>query len=132
MRCGTAGLETTACPSAASVGARTAASRNALQSSSSSNSSAAATAPKPIVNGIPMPSRRAGTATFMRSRRKSILAASLKSTSTSVSSASSRTSSLSRLSSTMSRADGPTTRPKATKTIGPVTAERAKRREMTA
>ena len=55
MRCGTRGSVTTACPSAASVGASTTARITASSMLSSPKTAAAATAPSAIVSGRPMP-----------------------------------------------------------------------------
>ena len=88
MRTGTSGLETTDWPSAASVGARIAASSAASQIDSWANSTAATTAPETIVTGRPMASMRMGRSWSRRSTRRSIRAASENSTSISVTSAS--------------------------------------------
>ena len=60
MRTGTRGLETTAWPRAASVGASTAASRAASHSVSAGNRPAAIAMPSTMVSGMPISSRRTG------------------------------------------------------------------------
>ena len=86
IRTGTSRLLTTACPSAASVGARTAPMRTASQSPRPGRIVQAARAPAATVRGRPMPSSRAGRLPSSRRCARSMRAASVKSTSTSVSS----------------------------------------------
>ena len=88
IRCGTRGSVTTACPSAASVGASTTARITASPMLSSPKIAAAATAPSAMVSGRPMPSSRTGTSTVRRSAPRSMREASANSTSASVVSAS--------------------------------------------
>ena len=85
------GSVTTACPSAASVGASTTARITASSTVSSPKIAAAATAPSAIVSGSPMPSSRTGSPTSRRSCPRSMREASQKSTNASVASASVRT-----------------------------------------
>ena len=87
MRRGTSLLVTTGWPSAASVGARTAAIMAASQNSISSSRSAPTPTPRAIVSGIPIPSSLAGSLSSVRSRRRSIRAASEKSRNASATSA---------------------------------------------
>ena len=60
IRAGTRGLETTALPRAASVGASIAPSVAASQTSRSPSTASAASQPNRIASGSPMPSSRAG------------------------------------------------------------------------
>ena len=87
IRTGTRLLETTAWPSAASVGARMAASTAACQKLNPSNIQTANTVPKAIVKGMPIASILTGKPCSLRRSRRSIRAASLKRTRTRVSSA---------------------------------------------
>ena len=87
-RDGSRGSVTTACPSAASVGASTTARRSASGQLSAPRSATAAAKPATSVSGRPMPSRRAGTATSPRRARRSMREASAKRTTARVASAS--------------------------------------------
>ncbi len=87
IRNGMEGLLTTACPSAASVGARMAASNAASQIENSGTINLATTAPSKIVSGKPTPSNRNGIRYCLASNRKRILEASVNKTMTSVNSA---------------------------------------------
>ncbi len=69
-RDGTRGSVTTACPSAASVGASTIASRTASMNASCPNTATPASAPATIVSGSPIASRRRGTTYWRRSARE--------------------------------------------------------------
>ncbi len=120
MRCGTRGSVTTACPSAASVGASTTATITVSPTVSSPKTAAAAAAPSPIVSGRPIASSRTGTPTVRRSAPRSMRDASENSTSASVVSARTRTVSLELDRSTPSSTFGPTSNPKATKRIAGV------------
>ena len=120
IRCGTRGSVTTACPSAASVGASTTARITASPMLSSPKIAAAATAPSAIVSGRPMPSSRTGTSTVRRSAPRSMREASANSTSVSVVSASARTVELELDRSIPSSTSGPTSSPKATNRIAGV------------
>ena len=91
IRSGTRSSLTTACPSAASVGARTTPRITASQNERTPKIAAAAIAPSAIVSGRPMPSSRSGTPTARRRCLRSIRDASQNSTSASVASASVRT-----------------------------------------
>ena len=81
MRAGTRGLLTTACPSAASVGASTVPMIAASQKERSVSSRAAAAVPNAMVSGIPMPRRRRGSSSFCLRAERLILAESVNSTS---------------------------------------------------
>jgi len=132
MRDGRLGSVTTACPSAASVGARRMPTTRASTSVSEGKSAAAAAAPATTVSGSPIPSRRAGTAYSRRSARRSILAASAKSTSVSVASARPRTVWPVGGNSTSPSTFGPKRRPMPTKTIAAVTGVPSSRRDTAA
>ena len=94
MREGRRGSMTTACPSAASVGARITARIRSSARLNEPNSPAPTAQPAAIVSGRPIPSRRAGRLYSRRSAGTSILEASANRTSVSVSSARIRTCSL--------------------------------------
>src|SRR3954470_19291878 len=94
MRDGIRGSVTTACPSAASVGARTIASNTASMNASCPKTATPARAPATIVSGSPIASRRRGTRYWRRRATRSIREASEKSTPVSVASATQRTDSL--------------------------------------
>ena len=132
IRAGMRGSVTTACPSAASVGARTTARITASSTVSAPRSAAAATAPSAIVSGSPMPSRRTGTSTARRSCPRSMREASQKSTSARVASARVRTVPLELSRSMPSSTWGPTSSPTATNTIAGVTGVPVSRRETAA
>ena len=70
MREGRRGSVTTACPSAASVGARITARIRISARLNEPNSPAPSAQPARIVSGRPIPSRRAGTAVFASKRRQ--------------------------------------------------------------
>ena len=128
-RCGTRLLETTACPSAASVGASTAAIIAASQNSISVRSSAPTAVPSAIVSGIPTPSSLAGSPRFLLSVPSSILDASANRTITRASSASSSPVSLVSSRSVTPVTSGPSRIPAATKNIGALTSSDSSRRE---
>jgi hypothetical protein len=132
MREGRRASVTTACPSAASVGARMIASSSASPRLSSPKRPAASAQPARIVSGRPIPSSRSGTAYSRRSAPMSIRDASAKSTRVSVTSASSRTASLREPRSIQPRPLLPKSRPSETKKIAAVTGVRSRRRETTA
>ena len=83
---GTRGFETTARPSAASVGARIVPTSAASQMSSLPNSTAASPQPAAIVSGRPMPSSRVGRPTSVRHEAVFTAIASVNRTRTSVAS----------------------------------------------
>ena len=87
----------------------------------------AASAPRAIVSGRPIPSRRSGTEISRRSAPKSMREASAKSTSVSVASASARTAPLSIPRSSQPSTSVPNKRPAATNSIGPVRTVRSRR-----
>ena len=120
IRPGTRGSVTTAWPRAASVGARMTPRMTASQKVSTSKITPAASAPRAIVSGRPIPSRRSGTEISRRSFPKSMREASEKSTSASVASASARTVELVLEMSTPSRTLGPTRIPIETNRIAGV------------
>ena len=123
---------TTACPSAASVGASTTPRITASSKLSAPKIAAAATAPSAIVSGSPTPSRRSGTWTWRRSSPRSIRDASQNSTSASVASASVRTVALELSTSIPPSTSGPTSRPAPTNRIAGVIGVPASRRETAA
>ena len=131
-RPGTRGSVTTAWPRAASVGARMIPTMTASQNVNTSKLTAAASAPRAIVSGRPIPSRRSGTEASRRSSPRSMRDASAKSTSASVASASARTVELVLARSIPSRTFGPTRRPIETKTIAGVIGDPDRRFETTA
>ena len=120
IRPGTRGEVTTAWPRAASVGARTTPRMTASQTVNTSKIAPAASAPRAIVSGSPIPSRRSGTEISRRSFPKSMREASEKSTSASVASASARTVELVLEMSIPSRTLGPTRSPIETNRIAGV------------
>ena len=120
IRPGTRGSVTTAWPRAASVGARITPMMTASQKVSWSKITPAASAPRAIVSGRPIPSRRIGTEISRRSSPRSMREASEKSTSASVASASARTVELVLEMSTSSRTLGPTRSPIETNRIAGV------------
>jgi hypothetical protein len=132
IRCGTRGSVTTACPSAASVGASTTARITASSMLSSPTTAAAATAPSAMVNGSPIPSSRTGTPTVRRSAPRSMRDASANNTSASVVSAKARTVALELETSIPSSTFGPTSNPKATNRIAGVIGVPDSRRETAA
>ena len=132
IRAGMRGSVTTACPSAASVGAKTTARMTASAAVSWSKITAATTAPSAMVSGSPIPSRRTGTPTAWRSCPRSMREASQNRTSASVASASVCTVALELLMSITSRTSGPTSNPIATKTIAGVTGVPDSSREVAA
>jgi hypothetical protein len=132
MREGIRGSETTACPSAASVGARTIASNTASMNASRPKTATPARAPATIVSGSPMASRRRGTTYWRRSARRSIREASEKSTTVSVASATQRTDSLRIVGSSQPRTSVLATMPPATNTIAGVITDPRSLREAAA
>ena len=94
MREGSRGSVTTACPSAASVGARITARISTSARLNEPNSPAPTAQPAAIVSGSPIPSSRRGSRYSRRSARTSIREASANSTSVRVTSARLRTCSL--------------------------------------
>ena len=119
-RTGTPGLLTTACPSAASVGASTAPSTAASSQLNSGSSNLATTAPRPIVSGNPMPSKRTGRPSSCRSAYQSMRAASPKRTKINVSSARMCIAPCSTFRCSHPSPQGPNNRPHATNTRGGV------------
>ncbi len=119
-RDGSRGSVTTACPSAASVGARTTARSNASGHDNASRSTSPTPKPTRMVSGRPIPSSRAGIETSSLSACRSIREASPKRTRASVASASSLTGSPETDGSTNPRASTPTSSPTAVNTIGAV------------
>ena len=87
IRTGTACAETTACPRAASVGASNAASNAASQNKNDGKAWIASNVPPAIARGRPMSNMRTGKLWSRRRRVKSMRAASVNNTSTSVNSA---------------------------------------------
>ena len=132
IRPGTRGEVTTAWPRAASVGARTIPRMTASQTVKTSKIAAAASAPRAIVSGSPIPSRRRGTELSRRSLPKSMREASEKRTSASVASASARTVELLLETSIPSRTWGPTRSPIATNRIAGVIGDPESRLETAA
>ena len=132
MRPGTRGEVTTAWPRAASVGARTTPRMTASQTVKTSKIAPAASAPRAIVSGNPIPSRRTGTEISRRSFPKSMREASAKRTSARVASASARTVELVLERSIPSRTLGPTRSPTATNRIAGVIGEPFNRFDMAA
>ena len=120
IRPGTRGEVTTAWPRAASVGARTTPRMTASQTVNTSKIAPAASAPRAIVSGSPIPSRRRGTEISRRSFPKSMREASEKRTNASVASASARTVELVLEISIPSRTLGPTRSPMETNRIAGV------------
>ena len=129
-RAGTLSSERTALPSAASVGARTAARSSAWAHGQSSNSRRFTSAPARIVSGSPIPSSRPGIAMNRRTRGSDNRLASLNRMTASVTSARRPTAPISAPTSTMPSADRAA--PVATKTIGIVSGEESSRRETAA
>ena len=119
-RDGIRGSVTTACPSAASVGASTIASNTASMNASCPNTATPARAPATIVSGSPIASRRSGTTYSRRSAARSIRDASEKRTTVSVASATQRTDSLPIVGSSQPRTSALATMPPATNTIAGV------------
>ena len=119
-RDGSRGSVTTACPSAASVGARITARSRASGHESAPRSMVPTAKPTMSVSGSPSPSRRAGIETSSRNAARSILDASPKRTRASVASARSLTGSPETDGSTSPRASTPTSSPTAVNTIGAV------------
>src|SRR4051794_26144113 len=132
IRRGTRGSVTTACPSAASVGASTTARITASMTVNWPNTAAAATAPRAIVSGRPIPSRRTGRPTVRRSAPRSMRDASENNTSASVTSANPRTVAPELERSIPSSTSGPTSNPKATNRIAGVIGVRDSRPETAA
>ena len=120
-RAATRGSVTTACPSAASVGARITPTITASPRVNWRKTTPATSAPSAMVRGRPMPRSRAGRPNSARSALKSMRDASQKRTRASVASASVRTTEPVLSSSTPPSTWGPTTRPIATNTIVGVT-----------
>ena len=120
MSSGTASLLTTACPSAASVGASIVASSASSKRDSSTLSSHATPKPSAIVSGRPTSSNRTGSQAVLRSTFKLAPAASLNKTSARVNSASVFSVSRSVSNDNRSKPAGPISRPKAVNTIGPL------------
>ena len=134
MRRGTRGFDTTALPSAASVGASIAARIAASHTSRSPRITEAPTQPSPIINGRPIPSRRAGMTSSLHVAEL-IALASVKSTTTRVATSTSEMSSTSParpLRSTRPRTSGPINRPSVVNTMVPVTADRSSRSDTSA
>ena len=129
---GIRGSVTTACPSAASVGASTIASNTASINASCPNTATPARAPATIVSGSPIASRRRGTTYSRRSAARSIREASEKSTTVNVASATQRTESLPIDASSQPRTSALATMPPATNTIAGVITDPRSRRETAA
>src|SRR3954451_3200146 len=132
IRWGTRSSVTTAWPRAASVGASTTARMTASMTVSWPKIAAAATAPRAIVSGRPIPSRRPGTPTVRRSAPRSMRDASENNTSPSVTSANARTVALELARLIPSSTSGPTSSPQATNRIVGVIGVPASRRETAA
>ena len=128
-RTGTRGSVTTASPSAASVGARTMASRIASISVTSPNIATPASVPATIVRGNPIASKRRGTTYSRRKVARLTRDASEKSTTVKVASATRRTDSLSIAGLSQLRAASLNRIPPATNTIAAVITEVESRRE---
>ena len=123
---------TTACPSAASVGASTIASKTASMSASSPSTATPASAPATIVSGSPIARRRSGTTYSRRRAATSMRDASEKSTIVRVASATQRTVELSIVGSSQPRTSPLTRMPPATNTIAAVITVPESRRETAA
>ena len=132
IREGTLGSVTTACPSAASVGASTIASKTASMNASSPSTATPASAPATIVSGSPIASRRSGTTYSRRKTARSMRDASEKSTTVNVASAIQRTVELSIVGSSQPRTSPLTRMPPATNTIAAVMMVPESRRETAA
>ena len=120
-RDGTDLLVTTGRLSAASVGARMVATRAASAQVAEGCTRWKATAPRTMVNGRPMASRRSGSPAWRRSCPGPIVDASANSSNASVSSARTRTSGPPGAGLSTSSANGPSSRPARVKTRGPPT-----------
>src|SRR4051812_15242751 len=123
---------TTACPSAASVGASTMATSTASMSVRWPSTANAVRQPATIVSGRPIASRRRGRTYSRRSTPRSIRDASEKSTTVSVASPTQRTDSLLIVGSSHPRPWVLATMPPTTKTIAGVITDPSRRRETAA
>ena len=132
MRDGRRRLVTTGSPRAASVGASMVARAAAVHRSSPGSRARAATVPATMVNGRPMPSRRAGTSDSRRSRPSLTRTASVNSTRARVASARWRTNWPAASASISSSAWLPASSPTATNTIAWVTGVDPSRPEIAA
>ena len=120
----------TACPKAASVGARMAANSAASHKVIPPTSKAAASIPSAIVNGKPIPRIRTGRSCCLRNSLRSIRAASVNKTQASVMVANFSTSGVSMSCGRIAKPQRPTSNPSKTKTIGAVMMLRSMRPEI--
>src|SRR4051794_2854699 len=132
MRAGSRGSVTTACPSAASVGASTTARITASSTVSSPKTAAAAIAPTRIVSARPIPSSRTGTSNVRRNTPRSMREASVNSTRARVASARRRTVESELARSIPPSTSGPARSPNATNNIAGVIGVPARRPETAA
>ena len=132
IRSGSDGSVTTACPSAASVGARITASSSASDQLRPVSVSMPAASPAASVSGSPIPSSRDGSAYSRPSARRSMREASENSTNVSVASTSSLMSPPSAGASIRPSASAPAASPAAVNTIAAVSEVPASLRETAA
>ena len=130
IRPGTTGLVTTDWPSAASVGARIAANSAASHKPSPSGSASPTSVPAAMIRGMPPTSIRTGRLWSRRTTRRSIRAASENSTRMRVTSASPWMKLWLTSRSATPKPASPMASPNAVNSIGPVTSDVSRRREM--